>query len=311
MYLAEDANSKLYAKQLSMTSGGVFTWLGVDNNATLAVATGTAGDYAFSYWRFIPVAAATGVITVAATGTQVATLSVSSTNQYIGGAFTLTRDTGSANVTQIKLTETGTVNADANLSTVQFYYETAAACATSSIPGTATIFNSTGVPFSSSQATATGTMAVGTSQVCLYTELNISPNAGAGDTIDIEITNPSTDLTVSTGTVSPATVQAISGSTVLGTAGSLLSVSSTDVTKNPTQFYLSNGTIWMKEGSSTAIALTSSAVTASNLVFTNLTKPGTKGTVRIQFTLTSYNPGGSSDYNFTKTFEATAGVRTP
>jgi hypothetical protein len=167
---------------------------------------------------------------VGATGTQVANIAIPSTSTYIGGAFTFVRNAGTANVTQIKISETGTVNANTNLSNLKLYYKTQATCATSSIPGDATAFNSTGVSFNGSeQATATGTMAVGTSQVCVYAQLNVSSSTVDGNTLYIQITNPSTDLTVSAGTVSPASVQAIGGTTTLTVPSIAVSATGTQV----------------------------------------------------------------------------------
>lgn len=69
-------------------------------------------------------------------------------------------------------------------------------------------------------------------------------------------------------------------------------------------FDLSGGTI--REN---AIALTNSRVVASGLTFTNLSRPGTSGTVRVQFTLTHVNPSGRNEYNFNRTFTGSASRR--
>ena len=154
-------------------------------------------------------------ITVGTTGTQTANMNVNSTNNYVGGAFTFIRDAGTADVTQIIITDTGTVNANLNLSNVDLYYETAATCSyegNETLFGTATSFNA------SEKATVTGTMSVGTSQVCVYVVLDVGSGASAGQTIEIEISNPSTEVTVSAGTVSPATAVAIAGTTTIQAA---------------------------------------------------------------------------------------------
>lgn len=59
------------------------------------------------------------------------------------------------------------------------------------------------------------------------------------------------------------------------------------------------------------IALTNSRVTASALNFQNLSRASTPGTVRISFTLTHVNPVGRQEYNFSKTFYASATLRQP
>jgi hypothetical protein len=154
-------------------------------------------------------------ITVGATGTQTANMNVNSTNNYAGGAFTFVRDTGTANVTQIVVTDQGTVNANSNLSNLDLYYETAVSC---SYEGNETPFGTAASFNGSEKATVTGTMAVGTSQVCVYAVLDVGSGASADQTIELEISNPSTEVTVSVGTVSPGTAVAIDGTTTLQAA---------------------------------------------------------------------------------------------
>ena len=55
--------------------------------------------------------------------------------------------------------------------------------------------------------------------------------------------------------------------------------------------------------------LYNSRVTASNLSFQNLSRTGTPGTIRIQFTLSHINPSGRNEYDFNKTFYGTASLR--
>lgn len=154
-------------------------------------------------------------ITVGTTGTQTANLNIPSTNQHVGGAFTFVRSGGTANVTSIVISETGTVNANSNLSNAQIYYKQEVSCS-ASIPVDATVFNATGVAFNALEnATTTGTMTVGTSQICVYVELDVGAGAVDGQTLEIEITNPSTEVTVSAGDVTPATAVAIAGATTL------------------------------------------------------------------------------------------------
>ena len=54
---------------------------------------------------------------------------------------------------------------------------------------------------------------IGTSQTCGYVVLDVGTSTAEGQTIDIEITNPSTDTTVYFGSVTPSSAVAISGST--------------------------------------------------------------------------------------------------
>jgi hypothetical protein len=67
-------------------------------------------------------------ITVGSSGTQVLTMAIPSDNQYLGGAFTMIRSAGSANVSEIVLSEISSVDANSDLSDVRLYYETAGTC---------------------------------------------------------------------------------------------------------------------------------------------------------------------------------------
>lgn len=157
-------------------------------------------------------------ITVGSTGTQATNMTIPSASNYVGGAFSLVRDVGSANITSIKVTDTGAVNATANISNLILFYKQEAVCSTS-IPSGTTQFNSTGGTFSASGAvevsTVTGTMAVGTSQICLYAQVDVGSGASSGDTLELEVTNPSTDVLVSAGSVGPGSGVAIPGTTTL------------------------------------------------------------------------------------------------
>lgn len=156
----------------------------------------------------------TPTVTVGTTGTQVTSTDQNTSNLYIGGAFTFVRNVTSTSVTSITVSETGTIS-DANISGLILHYKQEATCSTS-IPGDATQFNSTPGTFSSGSSTVTGSMTVGTSQICMYVEVDIGAASG-GNTIEIQITNPSTQVSVAVGAVSPATAVAISGTTTVAT----------------------------------------------------------------------------------------------
>lgn len=153
-----------------------------------------------------------GVITVAATGTQTSSMNSATSNNYVGGAFTAVRDFGTADITQIKVSENGTVNANSNLSNLDLYYETAGTC---TYNGTETLFGTAASFDGSDDATVTGTLTVTTSQICIYAVLDVGAGISNGQTLEIEITNPSTDVTVSKGTATPASAISISGTTTL------------------------------------------------------------------------------------------------
>lgn len=95
----------------------------------------------------------------------------------------------------------------------------------------------------------------------------------------------------------------------IGTSDTSLSLDVYAATSDPTVFSLSSGTIQIQEGAGSAVDLTTSPVTASDLTFTNLSQAGTPGTIRLQFTLSYTNPAGRQEYTYTKTFYASASVR--
>ena len=174
------------------------------------------------------------IMTVGTTGTQTSTMNIGSTNNYVGGAFTFATDINTATVTQVIITDTGTVNANSNLSNADIYYETAATtCSSETYGGTETLFG-TGATFNASEkSTITGSMSVGTTQVCVYVVLDVGSGASGSETIEIEITNPSTEVTISSGTVTPGTAVAISGTTTLQSA-------SATFTQNKYLWYVDN-----------------------------------------------------------------------
>lgn len=98
-------------------------------------------------------------------------------------------------------------------------------------------------------------------------------------------------------------------SPALGTSASTLTFDVPTVANDPTTFDLANGAIRITEGAGSPISLTNSQVTASGLTFQNLSRTNTPGTIRIKFTLTSVNPSGRNEYNYSKTFYDSATLR--
>lgn len=95
----------------------------------------------------------------------------------------------------------------------------------------------------------------------------------------------------------------------VGTNGEVLILDVVGAGNSPTQFTLSEGVISVTEGSGLPIALTNSRVTASSLSFQNLSRKNTPGIVRISFVLTHVNSEGRQEYDFSKTFYASASLR--
>jgi len=94
---------------------------------------------------------------------------------------------------------------------------------------------------------------------------------------------------------------AISSPTI-GASGASLSV-------DTTVFDLSGGSIRIKEGAGAAVNLTSSKITVSSLNFQNLSRVSTPNIVRVSFTVTYTNSSGRNEYDFTKSFYGSAGLR--
>ncbi|MFZ2192692.1 MAG: prepilin-type N-terminal cleavage/methylation domain-containing protein [Candidatus Moraniibacteriota bacterium] len=93
-----------------------------------------------------------------------------------------------------------------------------------------------------------------------------------------------------------------------GTASSL-SLDVISSVKDPTIFSLSSGVIRISEGGGIEINLTSGRIVASDFIVNNLSKAGTPGTIRIEFTLTHVNPEGRNEYNYSKKFYGSASIR--
>ncbi|MBI2033814.1 MAG: prepilin-type N-terminal cleavage/methylation domain-containing protein [Candidatus Liptonbacteria bacterium] len=94
-----------------------------------------------------------------------------------------------------------------------------------------------------------------------------------------------------------------------GGSSSVLSLANQSSTKNPTIFDVQSSTIRITEGAYQPVPLTSSRLLASSLLFQNLSRTNTSGTIRIQFTLTHQNPGSRNEYDYVKNFYGSATVR--
>ncbi|QQS15536.1 MAG: type II secretion system protein [Candidatus Moraniibacteriota bacterium] len=94
-----------------------------------------------------------------------------------------------------------------------------------------------------------------------------------------------------------------------GSSASMLSLAVDNSGNNPTVFNIELGALRVKEGSSGAINLTNSRVVVSNLSVANLSRSGTLGTVRIEFTVAAKNTSGRNAYSFSKTFATSATLR--
>ncbi len=173
-------------------------------------------------WEVVewPTAPASNV-TVSNYGSQIASLTPG-TNNHVGGAFVIKENTSSRNVTGITITESGSVDAQNGLDNIKLFYDLDTSspynCASESYSGTETQFGSTDTDsFSAANGTAafTGSVSISTTQtMCVYVVLDVLTGT-ANKTLEIEIANPSTAVTLSAGTVGPTGIVPIDGTTNL------------------------------------------------------------------------------------------------
>ncbi|KXK26620.1 MAG: hypothetical protein TR69_WS6001000627 [candidate division WS6 bacterium OLB20] len=98
-------------------------------------------------------------------------------------------------------------------------------------------------------------------------------------------------------------------SPTIGTSSSSLSLDLPLSYLSPTVYTLNGSTLQVTEGDAAPVALSSNRIAVSNVTFSNLSRSGTQGTVRIQFTL-DYVAGDSSfDQDYSQTYYGSATLR--
>ncbi len=162
------------------------------------------------------------VTTISSRGNQSDVLKINSQHNNVGGVFTLTPNTGSSSVTGITISESGTTNAQTDLSNIRLRYEldstTPYDCASATYDGTETQYGATSSSFTAANGSATfnGSVSISTTSVmCLFTVLDIDSSATPGDTLEIEISTPNTQVTMDQGSTTPGTAVSLSNTTVL------------------------------------------------------------------------------------------------
>lgn len=71
------------------------------------------------------------------------------------------------------------------------------------------------------------------------------------------------------------------------------------------------GALQVKEGSGNVVPLTNAKVQVSSVTFKNLSRSNTPGAVQVSFTVSRVNTSGRNEYDYQKTFTATAALRWP
>ena len=158
---------------------------------------------------------------LSALGTQRTEALTDSADVYVGGAFVLSSLT-SRTVSGFVLNEVRTIDAQNGLANVRLYYDldTTAPynCESESYTGGEAQFGATdtnGFSGANGESSFAGSIVAidSTQTMCVYTVLDITSSAVDGTNIDIEVSNPETDVTVSGGTVYPATAVSLTGNT--------------------------------------------------------------------------------------------------
>lgn len=93
-----------------------------------------------------------------------------------------------------------------------------------------------------------------------------------------------------------------------------LSINTPTSSNNPTIYDLYNDgsryRLRIREGSAgTSNYLTNNKVTLSNLSFRNVAVTGGRDSIKVQFTISSYNPSNLGEIQYTKTFYGTGTLR--
>ncbi|HEX9804552.1 MAG TPA: DUF2341 domain-containing protein, partial [Candidatus Dojkabacteria bacterium] len=201
------------SRNYQLTSTTQVDWWGHRSSSTII------GTVAVVQWSVLPDA----TVTVSSTGTQTSSISIPSTDSNLAAAFVLTTDNPDS-LSSITIREQGTVNGQTELTNIKMYYENDTSapydCASESFGGGESQFGSTDADgFSGANGTATFTGTAdftSTSALCLYTSFDVPYNASAGRTIEIDIEDPSSDVTLAYGgTVSTGSTVQLAGTTTL------------------------------------------------------------------------------------------------
>ncbi|MCK5590359.1 MAG: hypothetical protein KAI72_00235, partial [Candidatus Pacebacteria bacterium] len=196
----------------------------------------TATVYVYELYGYVTYSEVQHVV-VSTSGTQTASMDISSVDNNVGGEFVITEQVSSRSITDITITETGSVDASADLDNIELYYDLDTSlpydCAGEFFSGTSTEtqFGSTDTDgFSSANGTSTfsDTVTITTTQtMCVYVVLDVTTGASDGEDLDVQITDPSTEVVASAGNVSPATPVLLSGSTTLNNDDVIVSTNDT------------------------------------------------------------------------------------
>lgn len=258
----------------------------------------------------------TTVVTVSRSGSQLATTSTPVNDLDLGGAFTLLSTDGDADISSIALKYTGSLSSS-SISNIRVSYKQQETCSATK-PGDATLFDTVSSFDVNDVATTTGDSPIALvdgQKVCVYIVYDLTPDYSLsllGRSIDFEIVNPTTDISIDGGEITTTNTVNIIGQTIIS-SDEVTSVSSfkmKDEAVNPTVFYLQDGSVWKKEGSSDPVRMTNPNLNVQSINFTYLDGPAGAGAVRIDMTVSNVSENaGASFLNVTKTYTTTVTIR--
>ncbi len=163
-----------------------------------------------------PEVSITSDLLVTAEGTQVSAVSIPTTNQELGARFVVTDTTaGSHILSSFTLSATGTVDLAAGIDNVSLWYDSVTDCSTESFNGNETQFGTTATDgFAGGDAVFTDSLSISpTASACFYVVYDVTSTAEDGDTLDVYLTNASTDLVIDTGSIAPSATVQLAGTT--------------------------------------------------------------------------------------------------
>jgi hypothetical protein len=172
----------------------------------------------------------TDVISLSATGTQISSIMLASTSEHIGGAFVIKDESGSRNVTDITISENGSIDASTGLDNIKLFYEIDNTlpydCSSEFYNGTEAQFGATDTDgFSSANGSSSFSDSVGistTDTMCVYAVMDIAPGANQDDSIEIQVGSPSIDVVLSTGAVTAGPAVSLDGTSYVKTPAELV-----------------------------------------------------------------------------------------
>jgi len=162
-------------------------------------------------------------ISVAEFGTQVVNVDIPTVGQYFGGGFALVANDASQTISDITISESGSIDATSGLDNIQLYYDLDTTvpydCASETYDGGESQFGATdtdGFDAINGQSTFSGTEAIDTSQtMCVYVVADVTGSAVSGQTVEISINSPKDDVVAGPASISPSSPRTIPGITTL------------------------------------------------------------------------------------------------